>query len=47
MQLVTTYLGHENVVAIIVEYDEELLLHLLIEVVKLLMCTSVIEFVDV
>jgi hypothetical protein len=47
MQLVTTYLGHENVVAIIVEYDEELLLHLLIKVIKLLMCTSVIEFVDV
>jgi hypothetical protein len=47
MQLVTTYLGHENVVAIIVEYDEELLLHLLIEVVKLLMCTSVIVIVDV
>jgi hypothetical protein len=47
MQLVTTYLGHENVVAIIVEYDEELLLHLLIEVVKLLMCSSVIVIVDV
>jgi hypothetical protein len=47
MQLVTTYLGHENVVAIIVEYDEELLLHLLIEVVKLLMCISVIVIVDV
>lgn len=47
MQLVTTYLGHENVVAIIVEYDEELLLHLLMKVIKLLMCTSVIEFVDV
>jgi hypothetical protein len=47
MQLVTTYLGHENVVAIVVEYDEELLLPLLIKVVKLLMPTNAIEVVDI
>jgi hypothetical protein len=46
MQLVTTYLGHENVVAIVVEYDEELLLPLSIKVVKLLMLTNAIELVD-
>jgi len=46
MQLVITYLGHENVVAIVVEYDEELLLPLLIKVVKLLMPINAIEVVD-
>jgi hypothetical protein len=46
MQLVITYLGHENVVAIVVEYHEELLLPLLIKVVKLLMPISAIEVVD-
>jgi hypothetical protein len=45
MQLVATYLGRENVV-IVLEYDEELLLPLLIKVVKLLMPISAIEVVD-
>lgn len=45
MQLVATYLGHENVV-IVLEYDEELLLPLMIKVIKLLMSISAIEVVD-
>ncbi len=44
MLLVTMYLGQENVVALIVEYDDELLLTLSIEVVKLLMLSSGAEF---
>jgi hypothetical protein len=39
--LVTTYLGHENVVVGI--YDEELLLPLLVEGTKLLMFVNVQE----
>jgi hypothetical protein len=42
MQLVTTYLGCENVVV----YDEELLLHLLIEVAKLSMHVSIEKVED-
>ncbi len=38
MQLVTTYLGHENVIIVVV-YDEELLLLLLTHEAKLLMLT--------
>jgi hypothetical protein len=37
MLLVTMYLGQENVVAFVVDYDNELFLTLLIEVAKLLM----------
>jgi hypothetical protein len=43
--LVTTYLGHENVVVVGI-YDEELLLPLLIEATKLLMLANVEEIKD-
>ncbi len=45
MWLVTTYLGQENVVILVAEYDEKLFLPLLIEVAKLLMpiCGEKIE----
>jgi hypothetical protein len=43
MWLVTTFLGDENVVAIVVEYDKKLLLHLLTKAIKLLMHTNVEE----
>ncbi len=36
MQLVTMYLGQENVVAFVAEYDDEIILPLLINVCKLL-----------
>ncbi len=36
MQLVTMYLGHENVI-LVIKYDEKLLLFLLMEANKLLM----------
>ncbi len=36
MQLVTMYLGRENVIVAVVKYDEHLLLHLLMEANKLL-----------
>ncbi len=36
MQLVTMYLGHENVI-VVIKYDEKLLLFLLMEANKLLM----------
>jgi hypothetical protein len=44
MQLVTMYLGQENVVALVVEYDDELLLPLVTEVAKLLMLSSGAKF---
>jgi len=44
MQLVTMYLGQENIVALVVEYDDELILLLLTEVVKLLMPSSGAKF---
>jgi hypothetical protein len=43
--LVTTHLGHENVVVVGI-YDEELLLLLLIEAIKLLMLANVEEIKD-
>jgi hypothetical protein len=42
--LVTMYLGQENIVAIVVEYDDELLLTLLTEVAKFLMLSSGAKF---
>jgi hypothetical protein len=42
--LITMYLGQENVVALIVEYDDELLLTFLSEAAKLLMLSSGVEF---
>jgi hypothetical protein len=56
MQLVITYLGWENVVILVAEYDEKLFLPLLIEVAKLLMpirgekienLTSQVNFEDI
>ncbi len=44
MLLVTMYLGQENVVAFIFEYDDELLLTLLIEATKLLMFSNGAKF---
>ncbi len=44
MLLVTMYLGEENVVAFVVEYDDELFLTLLTEAAKLLMFSSGVEF---
>ncbi len=44
MLLVVMYLGWENVDALIVEYDDELLLPILIEVTKLLMPSSGAKF---
>jgi hypothetical protein len=44
--LVTTYLHCENVVVILVEYDEKLMLPLLIKTTKLLMPISVEEDED-
>jgi hypothetical protein len=41
--LVITYLGPENVTIVVLEYDEKLLLPLLMEVNKLLMLTNVEE----
>jgi len=37
MQLITTYLGWENVAILVAEYDEKLFLPLLTKVAKLLM----------
>jgi len=37
MQLVTMYLGNENVVIVVIKYDEKLLFFLLMEANKLLM----------
>jgi hypothetical protein len=56
MQLVTTYLGWENVVILVAEYNEKLFLPSLLEVAKLLMLirgekienlTSQVNFEDV
>jgi hypothetical protein len=44
MLLVTMYLGQKNVVALIFEYDDELLLTLLIEATKLLMFSNGAKF---
>jgi hypothetical protein len=44
MLLVVMYLGWENVDALVVEYDDELLLPLIIEVTKLLMPSSGAKF---
>lgn len=41
MRLVIAFLGHENVIAIVFEYDQKLLLPLLTKVTKLLMCVDV------
>jgi len=41
MHLVITYLGNENVIAIVVECDEKLLLPLLMEWNKLLILANV------
>jgi hypothetical protein len=41
--LVITYLSLENVAIVVVQYDEKLLLPLLMEVNKLLMLTNVEE----
>ncbi len=46
MRLITMFLGHENVVIVVVEYDERLLFHLLIEANKLLMLDKVEEAFD-
>jgi hypothetical protein len=42
-QLVTTFLGHENAIAIIAKYDQKLLFPLLTKVTKLLMRVIVKE----
>jgi hypothetical protein len=44
MHLVTTYVGCDNVVVLVVEYDQELLLLLLMEVYKLSMPIIIKEF---
>jgi hypothetical protein len=41
MRLVTTFLGHENAIAIVFEYDQNFLLPLLTKVTKLLMRANV------
>jgi hypothetical protein len=46
MQLVTMYLGWENAISLVVEYDDEVLLPLLVKVAKLLMPSSGAEFED-
>ncbi len=46
MWLITTFLGDENVVVIVVEYDKKFLLHLLTKVTKLLMPTNVEKVED-
>jgi hypothetical protein len=46
MKLITVFLGCENVIIIVDEYDWQLLLPLLIEITKLLMPTSVEEVED-
>jgi len=43
LRLVTMYLGRENVVVVIVKYDENLLLLLLMETNKLLTSNKAIE----
>jgi len=45
-QLVTTFLGHENVIAIVAKYDQKLLFPLLTKVIKLLMRVIVKETKD-
>jgi hypothetical protein len=44
MQLVTMYLGQENVVVLVVDYDDELLLPLLTEIAKLLIPSNGANF---
>ncbi len=44
MQLVTMYLGQENVVALVAEYDDEIILRLLIKVRKLLVLSNGAKF---
>jgi hypothetical protein len=44
MQLVTMYLGQENVVAFVAKYDDELLLPLVTKVTKLLMPSNDTKF---
>ncbi len=46
MKLITIFLGHENVVVIIVEYDQQLMLLLLTKTTKLLMHASVEKVED-
>ncbi len=46
MELIIVFLGRENAIVIVVEYDQQLLLPLLTKATKLLMPTNVEEVED-
>jgi hypothetical protein len=47
MQLVTTYIGRENVIALVAKYEVELFLPLLTKVAKLLMLSNGAKFENI